>query len=348
MVSRRAGLTVTLAALMALSGCLATGVLDDQQENQVVDEFEDRIDEVDAYHATMITTTTIDGDSEEVRSEVWARPDSGEIRQEVLAPEKRAGDLTVSNGSVMWSYDESAGTATRVNVGEIRRDAGFGSYLDGLTEQYDIAYNGTETLDGQQTYRVTLLPNASASTIVDSKVTLWLDTDRMFPLKTHTEVGDDISTTVRYTDLEINPDIPVERFEFEPQKEVEIKEPGIPDVESYDSRAALADATDRDVPTPDLPEDLTFESGTVSVREGSQQVHVVYSNDTDRVSIGIVRAPDDPSTDGETVDLGDQTATYETVGDVGIVAWTCDGMQYSVSGTLEQSTLVDAAASVSC
>lgn len=347
MVPKRVGLTVALVALVALSGCLSTGVLDDQKEEQVVEEFTDRVDEIDAYHATMIATTTIDGESEEIRTEVWARLKTGETRRKILAPEDRAGDLTVSNGSVMWTYDESDGTATRMDIGDVETDVTLGSYLDELTERYDVAYNGTATVDGEETYKVTLLPNASVESPIESTMTLWLDTDRMFPLKVHTDVGDNISTTVRYTDLEVNPDIPDERFQFDPPDGVEIEESGMPDFEQYDTRAALDDATERDVPDPDLPEGFAFESGTVSQQNDSQRLSLAYSNGTDRVSIGVIDGREFQA-EGESVDLGEHTGTYDSAGDVGMVVWTCNGTQYSVTGTLDRSALVNVAASVDC
>lgn len=344
---RPSTLTIAVAAMLVLAGCSGQQ-LTDQQEQRVVEEFNEQMSEIDGYHATMNTTVTVDNETYSTTTEVWVRPDTGELRQEVLAPDERAGHLTVSNGSVMWTYDPDDGTATRFEVPEASTDTSLASNLDELANRSDIVYNGTETLDGEETHKITLVPNESADVAVDATTTMWLDSDRMFPLKIHTQVDSNTATTVRFTDVELNPGLSDDRFEFDPPEGVEVREPEMPDFQSYDSRAALGDAVDRDLPDPTLPGGYTFDTGTVTESDRRHSVTLVYANGTDQVSIGIAEAPDGVRTDGETVEIDNRTATYDSIGDVGMVVWTCDDTRYSVTGTLDRQSLLDVAASIDC
>lgn len=341
-------LAVCLAAALVLAGCAGQD-LSESQEKQVADRFEEKMSEIDGYHATMTTTVEYDNETHTTEAEVWARPGTGEMRQKVISPAESAGHVTVSNGSVMWSYDPDEERATRVDVPNASSGSSLVGRLGELTETHDIISNGTVTLDGTETYKLTLVPNESESdvTAADVTKTFWLDKEELFPVKIQTELGEDTTTTIRFTDLELNPGLSDERFEFEPPEGVEVDEPDIPDIEEYESESALTEAADGAVPDPDVPPEYSFEQATRYETDEGENLALVYTNGSEQLSIS-ANPYTGQSTEGETVQLGDRTGTYDSIEDIGMVTWTCDDTSYSVVGSLDKEALVDVAASIDC
>ncbi len=339
-LQRSSILTVCLVAALVLSGCAGTE-LSDEQEQDVVERFEKNLSEVDGYHATMKTTVTVDNESVSTTAEVWARPGTGEMRQEIIEPAERAGNLTVSNGSVMWSYNPAEGTATRFDIPNMSADSGLAANLGTLVERSDLVYNGTETLDGTETHKLTLLLNESAETAVETTTTVWLDTDRLFPVKMHSEFDGEVETTVRFTDVELNPGLSDDRFEFDSPEGTEIREQEVPNSTQYDTRTALVDDIDRSLPAPALPDGYTFEQAFVTERDGGESVTMTYANDTEQVTISIAPATDIETTEGESVTVAGTTGQYQQIADVGMVVWTSDDTRYAVTGPFKKETLVD-------
>ncbi|MUV61023.1 hypothetical protein, partial [Halobacterium sp. CBA1126] len=113
---RRALLAVALAALLATSGCVGLGVLGDGAETppevDVVDEYGD----VGTLEATRVTTFDTGNGTEETRALVRVDLSGDRFRQfeRVLAPESRAGDVTVVDEDGAMLYDADENEVTRV------------------------------------------------------------------------------------------------------------------------------------------------------------------------------------------------------------------------------------------
>lgn len=361
MVPDRSSMAVFgVVVLLALSGCLSGGQLSAEQEKQVIERFEERMDGIDGFTATMDSETTLDGTTHETTAEIAVRPGTGEMRQEVLAPEERAGDVTVRNETHTVSYDADA-NEYRVyefdsNLGE--RD--LTSQITTLVDTHDIYYNGTETLDGTETHKVTLVPNETAAESADATTgsaavttTMWLDAEETFPVKMVTEVDtDEMSTTstVTYSDVELNPGLDDGRFQFDPPADATRAQQTGPDIEQFESVDALEDATDAHVPSPTLPDGFEFESGHVVDYENHTSISLRYTDGDRRVSVTASTSPEFPGhePDGEEVDLGERTGYYQEFDESGMIVWRCDDGGYAVGGDVERSTLTAVATSVSC
>ncbi|MFD1645293.1 LolA family protein [Haloarchaeobius litoreus] len=100
---------------------------------------------IDGVHAVVETTITHGNTTEHRRSEVWTRPASGEVREEVREPASRAGNLVVANGSQLWVYNESRAV---VRTQSYERGQGDAVRMDTFLRQvFDaVAASGNETV----------------------------------------------------------------------------------------------------------------------------------------------------------------------------------------------------------
>ena len=338
-------LVVCLVAVVALGGC-AGQQLDEQQEEQIVERFEERMESVDGYSATVSTSATFNNQSVRTTSKVWARTGTGAFRQEIVAPESRAGSRTVSNGTVLWTYNAEANTATRVDVPETNSSTLL-PQVGRLAERYDIYANGTVDLNGTEAYKLTLVPNASAELSMSGTLTMWVDTETLFPRKLSMDFAE-LSSTVRYSNVTLNPEFEPGTFEFTPPEGVEIREPSMPDVTEFDSYEALRSATSADVPPAELPGDFAFEQGSVIDMNGTGTVSVRYTNGTTSVTVAVSQRGGSTSDTGEPVTIGDRRGTYAEFGNRASLSWECGDTTYTAHGALDKATLVDIATAIEC
>lgn len=346
--NRQVLLTVGLVALLALSGCLGTGPLSEAEEQRVADEFEQRFSDIDGFTATVHTDVDGENVSTETRAKVWQRPGTAEMRQEVLEPAERAGDVTVTNESTSIHYDASENTYTRMDLSGLPTGEAtdLGSQLRNLLDRFDVTYNGTDTVDGQETHKVTLVPSNTSATAGSLEMTMWVDTEQWFPVKqrmTSDELG--IEATTRYENVTLDPGIPDERFSFEPPADATERETGF---DSYESRDSLAEATNQTLPDPDPPEGYAFEGGTATSFNGSDSASLRYANGDGSFTISVSDANGQPQDGGETVDVGNRTGQYSEMNEYGHLSWQCEDTAYSVTGNVDRETLVDVGASIEC
>lgn len=220
------------------------------------------------------------------------------------------------------------------------------AYRDG---NVTVVYNGTETIDGREAYRLELTP-ASGDVFPESQ-TLWLDTETIFPIKRHTEFaanGDDYEYIITYRNVTLNPTFEPKTFQLEPQQ--------VPSdaqqiqFNNYESRAALADAASVPVPNPNMPAEFELEvaSHQSTEPEVATLSYEATSNDT-YYRIWVLNGTQNIST-GTPVQVGEyearQTRTNRTVR----VSWSTNRTSYYVSrfptNTGDNTTLLRVARSV--
>jgi outer membrane lipoprotein-sorting protein len=345
---RPSALGLLLAAAVVLSGCsAATGPLGDDQEAAVADRVEQRMNDIDGFSATRTNTVTVDGETQTSRAEVWIRPDTGQSRSEALSPERQAGDVTVVGDDVTWYYDASENLATRTNITiPDSTDSGIGGQLSRLVEDRSVVYDGEVQLEGQSVWKVRLLPDNESDDRITSNVTMWVDTEKRFPVQVRYAMSGElnVTATVHYDDLTINPGIDDARFTYEPPANATVERDSV-DLRTFDSRAELAASANATVPDPEVPDGFDFESG--STIDGA--VSMQYSNGS--ASVSVTHSPDaagPPSDRGESVSVGDHDGRYVSIGETGSVQWTCDDGRLSVAGDVDRETLLTVAESIGC
>ena len=346
---RRSTLTIALIAVVVLSGCsAAVGPLSENTEQTVAEQAEQRLTEIDGFSATRITTVTIDGETRTTKAEVWMRPSTNEMRSHVVSPEKQAGDVSVVGTDSTWYYDASENVVTKMDISTTRsNETTIGTQLTELISERELVYDGQTTIDGRQTHKVRLKPEQDSEQGVGmANVTMWISEEKQFPVKIRYSTAGELNMTVtiRYTDLTINPDIDDDRFTFEPPANATVKTPSM-NVESFDSREALDAATNVSVPNPDLPEGFSFEQATkfedsfsVTYSNGSASMFVSYSNDSQMTH----------SDRGEQVSIGDHEGRLVESDALTLVQWTCDGARLTVAGDLPRESILETARSIQC
>lgn len=358
-LKRNALPALAVASLLVLAGCAGfAGQLDDDQQQQVADRLADRLEELDGFEATLTTEVETSDRSITSKADVAVDFRTGEYRMETLQPEQNAGDVTLYNGSAMVSYDESENVyhTFDVEVDGPAMGSNISAQFDQLVEQMDVIYNGTETVDGTETHKATLVPTNESDGFVSS-VTLWVETDRMIPVKMEMESSSmaNLTTTVTFSDVELNPEFEDGTFEFDPPADATYEDNVVEtDTQEYEDRDELASAVDLDVPPSELPEGFTFQDATVFENEDGEprSVMVDYSDGEREVTVSLSEAQDgiQASLEGdESVTVDGHDATYRSVSDsTGNVVWSCNGTEYIVFGTLDKATLLSVADGVGC
>ncbi|WP_121821544.1 outer membrane lipoprotein-sorting protein [Halostella salina] len=314
-------------------------------DEELTESFRERLSGLDSITMTQEMTYVIDGNETTTETRTWARFDTGESRTKTLSPEAASGDVTIINESAMQRYDESESTVTVYDRSGTSQGT-LGTTFGGL-ENASLQYEATEQVDGERTYRVSITPTNTVGT--DVEVTGWIDAETYFPVRYESaaQTGEyNVSTTVEYENVTLNPDLPDSTFTFEDlPDDVTFETYETPDTETYNSREALTAASNLSVPDPDVPAGYEFESG-MTVTGNTEQVSITYTNGTDRFTVTKIAATYD--TNGENVTVGDQQGAYDELGSTAMVSWTCDGRTYSVTGPFDEDGLVEIAESMAC
>ena len=208
-----------------------------------------------------------------------------------------------------------------------------------------VTYNGTETVDGREAYRLRLTPNAPNMSLRSE--TLWLDSEYLYPVKQHTEFvarGTDYEYTVTYSNVTFNPTLDPEIFRVGPDE--------VPDdarevrFDNYDSASAMAEAVELPVPDPSIPEG--FELDSASHRSADPEfASLRYERPDSEARIRVFVFGDSAAvTSGTPVQVGPHEARRSSTDDGTEITWVADGHSYRVSGTVGNETLIAVARSV--
>jgi len=311
--------------------------------------FESRMTSLSSYTATRSQTTSMDNRTSSMTTDMWVRLSTGEYRTEVVAPEERAGNTVVGGTDTVWVYDEAKNEVTTYNRSAYGTANASTSVVTGLATGYEVTDYERATLDGQETYRVTLVPESDTRNSVDTTVTAWLDAETYFPVtveQSYELENTTLSTRTHYENVTLNATIPDERFTFAPPENATVESVDLPETRTFDSLASMRESVDVSLPDPEVPEGFTFQQGTL-VEYNQTTLSLNYENESAR--LGVSKLSGERSLDGgENVTVGDHDGHLRTYGETTMVTWTCDGWTYSVSGTIDRAELLDIARSTDC
>ena len=228
--------------------------------------------------------------------------------------------------------------------------------------RYGVSFRGVETVDGRPAYVLEIAAvetdgNASANLRNYSR-TMWLDAEYFFPLKQRSQFdsgNDTITSVMTYSNVSVNPGFKDELFRFEPPANATVSEPEIPLGQNYEQRSAIEANATVPVPDPSVPRDFQLSRGRTSSTEFAESVSLVYTNETSQLRVTVYEFNESfggngsYNTTGETVELDNRTGTYTQSGVYQSVSWSCNGLEYSVSGQpVSKSLLVEIARSIEC
>jgi outer membrane lipoprotein-sorting protein len=330
------------------SGDAATSAAPTQNGTTVVANVTDRLTTLDSLVATQEQTVAVDdGNGSTSETRLWIDFEDGQMRREVVESSYGSGSVTVRNESKTVTYmpEENRYTSydTRGNIT---------TFLGVLTEDSEMTYEGTETVDGESTHRLGVTPDSTRGP--DSDATLWVDAETYFPTKvivtTETERSSyEVSMDIR--NVTLNADIDESRFRLDmPENATSLQSES--ELETYDSLDDLRAAANRTVPSPEMPDEYSFEQAHLREGGDSDLLLMRYANDTDeyiRVSERSTSGYNYSESDSfDSVEIHNQTGWYGEFGDSAVVTWSCDDTTYSVYGPLSKDGLTDIAASIDC
>lgn len=342
----------TVIAVLAVAG-VAAGVMIDTSPSgdEIVDRVGDRYDSADSYTSTVGVTVQYTNESGTVERSgrarvMFSQPDS--YRAEVLAPERLNGTVAATNGSVAW-VTRPAGTTIVRSLNETQQGwlerVNVSAALDRFEDHAEVTREGTATIDGTETYVLSVRPQNES---YDVNATVWVDTEdyAVRQLRTTGEHnGTTVTATVRYESISF--DVSIHESTFQPPADRSVVLAGL-DRTSYDSLAAATDDVSFPVATSSLPDDFEETTVVLSERGDSQTLVVSYENETDRIAV--VRSQRNPlsriDVDTESVTVGDVDASYLRTRDTGIVFWRTDNRTYAVAGSVSRESLVSVAESL--
>ncbi|WP_336336377.1 LolA family protein [Haloarcula brevis] len=351
----------------------STGTADQLQVDADVTQ---RYAAIDGVSATQTTTITRNGTvASRTTYDATLQPGTPKKRLELVDATTRRYDLRVSNGPTLWLYDRDRANATRLSLSGSEADRG--ERLQRLFATLDMAtatetrsveplpvvpragarpaapagpmtvsYRGTASVDGRDAYVVHLAPEADAA----YEQTLWVDTERFFPVKKRTAWtagGERTVVTTTYTNVSYDTGVSADAFTPEFPAGTTVTVPETPETLTYESVSALEAAAEMRVPDPDIPPSYELQAATRT--EGQiRGVGLRYAN---RTSLLTVAKYDRPAAGAEgnagvTIDGRPAQVSRDLTPSV---SWSCERYRYTVRGEgVSTDRLVAVGQSIGC
>jgi len=364
---------LALALLLVSAGCSATGAGPGASSNSsgtgssgapsaatIGQKADQKYANLTSYRGTMRIQTVVDGKTTSTTGRIWEKPHKHEMRMETLSPSSKAGNVVDSNGSVLWTYNATRQTVTRLklqNFGSQTPTTDYASVLSNITKKYHLTYRGKHTVAGRSTYEVSLSPKKGTpeAKFVRNE-TIWFDTDHWFPLKTHvtTSMGNHTTAiTKTYTNISFNTGIDDSRFDYRPPANATVKKTSTPSVQTYHSVAKAQAHVNYTIVKPSpMPDGYTLKQATLSIGPNATSTTLEYDNGSGgsflvgQKPIGGGQSTTHPP--GKTITIDGQNATYGTLGNSSIISWKCGGFHHSFITELPKQTALEIANSTAC
>jgi outer membrane lipoprotein-sorting protein len=377
---RRALVLCGLACLLVLAGC--TGPANSDPDVPTGEEAVEGFSSVGVYNATVISESQIGNETTETRVQRTVRPATGERYQVATVDGNRTITVSNGTTTWIYDPTANTVTVTTIEGGQQANQTSqvrqlFDSIeveesdgLDGVpiitlfpvspgsdggsatetglwTDPVKVSYEGVETVSGRDAHVVRMQSVDGAETEMEQ--TLYFDTEYFVVLQGEWEMELEMGNGTEHVegrltlqDVNFNPDVDDDIFQFEPPENATISELG-DEIQQFERYNELVDAADGPVPAPRTPDDYVFERGSITERA----VSLVYTNDsgtlfvTRRTTGGIATGSEPISRDGRTYYYSDRYGSKT-------VQWRCDGAIYSVGGQFSRDTLFEVAGSVQC
>lgn len=211
----------------------------------------------------------------------------------------------------------------------------------------EVRYEGVETVGDRDAHAFEM--ESAGETDKQMRQSLFVDTEYYVVLQREWELelqvageSERIAGSMRVEDIEFDPAIDDDIFEFEPPENASVTRPGR-NIDSFESYDALVAGSDTPVPSPQLPAGFEFESGT----NATSGVTLLYTNGTADVFVSR-RTTGGVRDEAEQITRSGRTYYYIDRRDRGTVQWTCDGVVYAVGGEVDRETVLGVADTVEC
>jgi outer membrane lipoprotein-sorting protein len=357
--------TVVVVGVLAVAtwslAFTSTGTAD---QPQIDADVQQRYEEINGVNATQTTTITRNGTvTSQTTYDATVQPGTQKKRLAVINSTARRYDLRVSNGSTLWLYNQNRSKAMRLSLSGTDSDRG--ERLDRLFARLNmstsddtapkaveplpvvpqsqrqpaeasgsmtVTYQGTESVDGREAYVIHVAPEDDAATY---EQTIWVDTQRFFPVKKRTAWttdGERTVVTTTYTNVSYDTGVSEDVFTPEFPDNTTVTVPETPETQTYESVSDLEADTDIRVPEPDIPPgyELTYATQT---RGQINSVGLRYVNRTSLITIAKYdRLADEPAQNGSEAVTIDGHPAQVSRDLTTSVSWNCEHYRYTIRG----------------
>jgi outer membrane lipoprotein-sorting protein len=346
------------SALIVLLAVLITGCVDQVSEmsaEEIASQMQEKQAEIVDFSATMITTSSYGGETETMQARMVTMPPD-KTRIEYIEPAELAGTVMVTNGSTMWTYDPARNQVTRMEFPDTEDEPfemDYTNIVKDLMEENDISYKGTENVGGRSTYVIEATPKDENNSEFFSWTRVWVDCENWMVLGIEMyDADDNLVMKVEYREVTFNTGIPDSEFIFEVPEGATVVEESFEDLmpEKMTLEEASANLT-FDLRTPSyLPEGYEFEHAMVIGGE-HEVVSLQYMNQDERLHLSEQISDDTQQhelsmDDLEVVSINGTDGEFTSMFGMNMLRWSVDGIDYSLSGTLEKDELVKVAESL--
>jgi len=373
--------TVVVVGVLAVAtwslAFTSTGTAD---QPQIDADVQQRYASIDGVNATQTTTITRNGTvASRTTYDATLQPGTEKKRLAVVNSTAQRYDLRVSNGSTLWLYNRSRATATRISLSGAESDRGERLQrlltklnMSTATETADpqsveplpvvprgegqpaeraeamtVSYRGTESVDGREAYVVHVAPENDTAAY---EQTIWVDTERFFPVKKRTAWttnGEHTVVTTTYTNVSYDTGVAEDVFTPEFPDDTTVTVPETPDTVTYESVSALEAEAEMRVPEPDIPPgyELTYATQTRGQIRG---VGLRYANRTSLLTVAKYNYTYSLSDGDEQVTIDGRQAQL-TRGPTSSLSWSCERYRYTVRGEgVSADRLIAVGQSIGC
>ncbi|KAA9408279.1 outer membrane lipoprotein carrier protein LolA [Haloarcula hispanica] len=374
--------TVVVVGVLAVAiwslAFASTGTAD---QPQIDADVQQRYQSIDGVNATQTTTITRNGTvASRTTYDAALRPGTQKKRLVVVNSTVERYDRRVSNGSMLWLYDQRRAKATRISLSKTDSDQGerlqrlfanlnMETTTDTTTDSpsveplpvvprseqrptvsagsMSVSYRGTESIDGRDAYVIHVAPKDDTAAY---EQTVWVDTEQFFPVKKRTAwTADGERTVVTTTHTNVTYDTGVSEDVFTPNfpDNTTVTVPETPERQTYESVGALEADTEIQVPEPDIPPgyELTYATQT---RGRIHSVGLRYMNRTSLITVGKYDRPANRDSASGAVTIDGQPAQV-SYGLTTSVSWSCERYRYTVRGEgVSADRLVTVGQSIGC
>lgn len=374
---------IVAGASAALAGCFeGTSSSEDPTSDDLVREAIDAREEIDTLAAVRAMTAETPEETLERRERLFQRPPDAQRREVLESSDLRApeGMVSVRNQEVTWGYNPTTGTVLERHHPNRFVEDRTHLVLESLLEDYDLEYDGTDTVDENETHVVEATPKsndevgrsiellvgetvysipleAADSADVDEAEavrTIWIDDEHRYPIKERTAVETDERTlhslTVTYDEYAINEGLEDDTFTYDPPSDAEVKEIGVEPKGIFDTRNAAAAELPFDLPDPAIPDGFELDRITVVEKGFGTTATSWYVEPTtpERELFVAVRETSRFDPDALTpIDIDGHEA-YLRAGDLETVFWECEELSYEISSPHSDEPIEEIAASIGC
>lgn len=206
---KKMGIVVLAVILVSLfSGCT------EMSADQIANKMKENQDTIKDFSATIVMSSSFMGTNLDLKAKILNKM-PGKSRIEYIEPTEMAGQVAVSDGNTIWSYDPRTNVVTKMALPE--NDKSFQmdyTFIKELLNETDISYQTTEKFEGRNVYVIKASPK-NADIIMGGRYTMFVDSETWMPLKIDMFDKDDkLIISIEYREIKFNTGIPDSEFEF--------------------------------------------------------------------------------------------------------------------------------------